>query len=233
MNQQRYSPEFKDEAVRQVTEKGHSVQEVAARLGVSSHSLYKWVKAIGPSKDEQRGDELLDETSAPGDGFLADTCQAWESATRPAARAGLRVVKLRIGVVLSPRGGALARMLPPFRWGLGGRLGPGRQSVSWIGLGDLVEVLRTVLFDERLHGPINAVAPQPVTNAELTRVLARVLRRPALLPVPAALIRMLIGEMGQALLLSSTRVVPRRLEAAGFRFRHPELGAALAAELER
>lgn len=177
-----------------------------------------------------RGDEILDEDSPPGTGFLADVCRAWEDAYLPAVDAGLRVVLLRIGVVLSARGGALKRMLPPFRFGLGGRLGSGRQYMSWIGLEDLVGVVVRALTDETLSGPVNAVAPDPVTNTEFTRTLARVLRRPAVLPVPAFALRAIAGEMADALLLSSTRVRPARLLDRGFPYRHPGLGQALENE---
>jgi len=181
--------------------------------------------AIGYYGD--RGDEPLDETSPPGTGFLAESCQAWEAAADPALRAGLRVCKLRIGVVLSREGGALAKMLPAFRWGLGGRLGSGRQYMSWIALDDVVEAFRFVLFNPTLEGAFNAVAPGPVTNAEFTRALGRVLRRPTLLPVPAMAIRLLLGEMGRELLLAGARIRPLRLERAGFGFRNPELADAL------
>lgn len=178
-----------------------------------------------------RGDELLDDDSAPGTGFLAETCVAWEEATRPAHLAGLRVVLLRIGIVLSAAGGALGRMLTPFRLGLGGRVGDGRQFMSWIALDDLVEAIRRTVLDESLTGPVNAVAPRPVRNAEFTRELGRSLRRPTPLPMPAWAVRLLLGEMGDALLLAGARVVPRKLERAGFAFRHADVGAALRSML--
>jgi len=185
--------------------------------------------AIGYYGD--RGEEILDEQSGPGAGFLPETCVAWEEATAAAERAGLRVVKLRIGVVLAAEGGALARMVPLFRAGLGGALGRGQQFMSWISREDLLRVIERALSDEGLSGPINAVAPTPVRNVAFTRVLARVLGRPALFPAPAAAIRLLLGEMGQDLLLASARVVPRRLEQAGFRHQHPDLESALRSEL--
>ena len=180
-----------------------------------------------------RAGEWMDEDASPGSGFLADTCAEWERATVPAAEAGVRVILLRIGVVLSTDGGALPRMLPIFRYGLGGRLGDGRQQMSWIALADLVRVVEHALFDDSLEGVVNAVAPEPVTNAEFTRILAAVLGRPALLPVPAVALRILLGEMGRQLLLSSTRVRPTRLSRMGFRFRFPDLDSALRFELGR
>jgi uncharacterized protein (TIGR01777 family) len=180
-----------------------------------------------------RGDELLDESSGPGRGFLAETCRAWEEAMAPAERAGVRAVRLRIGVVLSAAGGALGRMLLPFRAALGGRIGNGKQFISWIARDDLVGLIHYLLYETELSGPINAVAPSPVRNAEFTRVLARTLRRPALFPVPGAAIRLLMGEMGRELLLAGARVAPRRLERAGFSFRHAGLESALRFELGR
>ena len=180
-----------------------------------------------------RGDEPLTEASAPGQGFLAEVAVAWEAAAEPARRAGLRVVHPRIGLVLAAAGGALPKMLTPFRLGLGGVIGDGRQQVSWIALDDLVSVLRHLLTTDSLAGPVNAVAPAPVDNRELTRTLARVLGRPALLPLPASVVRLVFGEMGLALLLASARVLPARLEATGFRFRNPTLEAALRAVLGR
>ena len=180
-----------------------------------------------------RGDEELDETSPPGRGFLADVAVAWEGAAEPAARAGVRVANLRTGLVLSPRGGALAKLLVPFRLGLGGRIGSGRQWVSWIALSDTVSAIRHAIDSESLAGPVNLAAPVPVTNAELTKTLARVLRRPALLPVPAFALRLVFGEMGEATLLASQRMRPRRLLDNGYRFRHPVLEGALRHELGR
>ena len=180
-----------------------------------------------------RGDELLVESSVPGRGFLAGTCLAWEAASEPATRAGIRVVKLRIGVVLASGGGALPRMLIPFRFGLGGRLGDGRQYVSWVALEDLVGIVRYALDQATLEGPVNAVAPQAVRNAELTAELGRLLRRPTLFPLPAPVVGLLLGEMGRELLLSSTRVEPRRLLDAGFDFRLARLEPALRQILQR
>jgi len=185
--------------------------------------------AIGYYGD--RGDELLTEDSSPGSGFLAEVARAWEAAADPARRAGIRVVHPRIGMVLAAHGGALATMLPLFRLGLGGVVGSGHQHVAWIALGDLVEAIRFLLATDGIAGAVNAVAPHPVTNRELTGTLGRVLRRPTLASLPAFLVPILFGEMGPALLLASTRALPARLENAGFRFPHPTLEEALRAEL--
>jgi uncharacterized protein len=174
-----------------------------------------------------RGAEWLTEDSPAGDGFLPDVCREWEAASEGAARAGIRLVQLRIGPVVSRTGGLLGRLAPLFRLGLGGRVGGGRQYLSWIALEDLVEVALRALRDGALRGPVNAVSPSPVTNAEFTRALGRVLRRPTPLPVPAAALRLVLGEMADALLLTGARVRPARLEAAGFAWRHPELEPAL------
>jgi hypothetical protein len=170
---------------------------------------------------------VLTEESAAGKGFLADVCRDWEAATRPAERKGIRVVALRIGVVLTPKGGALSRMLPPFRAGFGGVLGNGRQYVSWVALDDLPGIVLHILANGNLQGPVNAVAPRPVTNRDFTAALGKVLSRPTPFPVPAFALRLAAGEMADALLLASTRVVPRRLEETGYRFRFPELHGAL------
>src|SRR2546421_6261942 len=170
-----------------------------------------------------RGDEWLGEESAPGSGFLAELCREWESATEPAAGHGVRMVNLRFGIVLASRGGALKKMLPAFRLGLGGKLGSGRQFWSWISLQDVVEIIRHLLFNEKLHGPVNAVSPQPVTNAEFTRTLGAVLHRPAFFAVPEFAVKLLFGEMGETALLASCRVRPARLEENGFVFRFPKL----------
>lgn len=179
----------------------------------------------------ERGEEVLCEDSRPGTGFLPEVGVAWESSAEPARRRGLRVVHLRFGIILARQGGALAKMLPPFRLGLGGPLGDGRQWFSWVALDDVVGIIQFVLATETLRGPVNAVAPHPVTNAEFTKTLGRVLRRPTIFPVPAFALRLLLGEMADGLLLSSTRVEPAALAAAGYRFHDPELEPALHALL--
>jgi uncharacterized protein (TIGR01777 family) len=175
-----------------------------------------------------RGDEILTETSAPGDGFLADVCVEWEKATQLATEKGIRVVNTRFGIILSAEGGALAKMLTPFRMGIGGKVGTGKQWMSWIALDDVVEGLIYVLTNESLRGPVNFVAPNPVTNAEFTKTMGGVLSRPTLFPVPAFAVRIAFGEMADALLLSSQRVAPTRLKEAGYRFSYSELKQALS-----
>jgi len=180
-----------------------------------------------------RGDEVLTETSGPGGGFLADLCRRWEAATEPARAAGARTVLTRSGVVLARGGGALRRQVPLFRLALGGRLGSGRQFVSWITLRDEVLALARALDDERVAGPVNLVAPQPVRNAELTRALARALGRPAVLAVPEPALRLALGgEMASEVLLASQRAEPEVLTSLGHVFAHPEISAALRAVLD-
>jgi uncharacterized protein (TIGR01777 family) len=178
-----------------------------------------------------RGDEVLDESSAPGSGFLADVCQEWEAAAEPARAAGIRVVHLRFGVVLGPGPGALAKMAPVFRLGLGGRMGSGRQWMSWISLADAVRAMLFVLDTPGLAGPVNLTAPKPVTNMEFTRAMGVVMRRPEVLPVPAFALRLALGEMADEALLASARVMPARLMAAGFQFEYPTIVDALAVAL--
>jgi uncharacterized protein (TIGR01777 family) len=176
-------------------------------------------------------DARFDETSPHGAGFLADVCRAWEAATEPARNVGIRVVHLRFGVILTPVGGALKRMLPPFRLGLGGRLGSGAQWMSWITLDDAVRAVLHALDTETLAGPVNAVAPNAVTNAAFTRALGRALGRPTVFPMPAFAARLAFGAMADEMLLAGQRAVPRALEESGFAFEHDELEAALRAML--
>jgi len=179
-----------------------------------------------------RGDELLDESSAPGSGFLAGLCVQWEAAAQPAVDAGIRVVHLRFGVILgSAPGSALGKMLPIFRLGLGGRLGSGRQWMSWISLEDAIAAILFALDTPALAGPIDVTAPNPVTNADFTRALGRQLHRPTVLPAPAFALRFALGEMADEALLASARVFPVRLSGAGFAFTHPTVDQALAAAL--
>jgi uncharacterized protein (TIGR01777 family) len=181
-----------------------------------------------------RGDEVLTEESAPGGDFLADVCKQWEAATMPAREAGVRVVNLRTGIVLSPEGGALARMLLPFKLGLGGRVGPGTQYMSWVSIDDEVGAIVHALEHESVHGPMNATAPNPVTNAEFTQTLGSVLHRPTVLPTPLLPLKLRFGpELVTSLLLFSQRVQPATLASTGYEFAHPELATALRAVLAK
>lgn len=198
--------------------------ESLARLAKPPQVLVS-ASAIGFYGD--RGDSPMTEESAPGAGFLSEVCQEWEAATEPAARAGIRVVNLRIGIVLSPAGGALKKMLTPFRLGVAGKMGSGRQYMSWIALDDVIGAIHHAIMAPEVRGPVNATAPNPVTNYEFTKTLGRVLRRPTIFPMPAFAARLAFGEMADALLLASTRVEPARLLAAGYRFRFPNLEDAL------
>lgn len=180
-----------------------------------------------------RGDEPLDDSSTFGKDFLADLGRRWEAATQPSAGAGARVAITRFGVVLSPDGGMLGRLLPIFRWGLGGRVGSGSQWISWVSIDDAVRAIERAIEDERWQGPVNVVAPTPVTNAEFTRVLGRVLRRPAVAVVPAVAVRLAFGSMGEHTVLASQRIIPTRLLALGFDFGYPEIEGALRHVLGR
>jgi uncharacterized protein len=187
--------------------------------------------AIGIYGD--RGDELLDERSSFGSGFLADLCRDWEALTEAVRPRGIRVVNVRFGIVLSAAGGALAKMLTPFKLGLGGVIGSGRQYMSWIGIDDVVGAIHHAITCDALNGPVNVVAPNPVTNRDFTKTLGRVLRRPAILPLPAFAARLMLGEMADELLLASARVEPRRLEETGYTFRDSQLESALRHVLGR
>jgi len=198
---------------------GLAAQELRPRVLVSA-------SAVGYYGD--RADEELDETAAAGTGFLAEVCVAWEREALAAERLGIRVVCLRTGIVLAPGGGALARMLPAFRLGAGGKLGSGRQWMPWVHVDDVVGILLHALREERVRGPLNAVGPRPVTNAELTRALGRALHRPAVLAVPAFALRVAFGELSEVL-TASQRALPAVAERTGYAFHHAELAGALAA----
>ncbi len=190
-----------------------------------------WVGASAIGAYGDRGDEILDEDSAPGQGFLADVCREWEAASEPVEAAGVRRVLLRTGAVLTPKGGALAKMLTPFKLGIAGVIGSGEQWMSWITLDDLCGIFERALQAEDMRGVFNAVAPEPVQNHEFTKTLGKVLHRPTVLPLPAIAARLAFGKLADALLLASTRVVPRRLLDAGHSFAHPTLEPALRALL--
>lgn len=178
-----------------------------------------------------RGDEILTESSPAGSGFLADVCSAWESEAMAAANLDMRVVCLRIGVVLSPKGGALAKMLLPFKLGAGGVIGSGKQYWSWIGLNDLVRAIAFCVENENIRGPVNAVSPQALNNYDFTKTVGKVLHRPTIVPLPAFVAKIVLGEMAEALLLSSAHVVPEKLQAHGFQFAQPDLKSCLEHEL--
>jgi uncharacterized protein len=201
--------------------------ETLARM-TPAPAVFVQASAVGYYGD--RGDEVLTEASSPGSGFLADLCRDWEAASMPAQDAGVRVVRLRIAPVISSRGGMLAAVAPLFRLGLGGRLGSGRQWMSWIAIEDLLAIMERALSDGSMRGSINAVSPEPVRNAEFTRALGRALHRPAILPAPAFALRLALGTMAREMLLASERVVPETLlRAAGFQFTRPRLEDALRA----
>lgn len=187
--------------------------------------VFVCASAIGYYGD--REDELLSEESSSGSGFLPGLCREWEAATRAASEAGIRTVLLRTGVVLSAKGGALAKMLPPFKLGLGGRIGDGRQWMSWIDLHDWVGAVHHILQNDSLHGPVNLVAPNPVINTEFTKTLASVLFRPALFPMPKLAVKLVFGEMGETVLLGSQRVSAAKLSASGYDFQFVELRDSL------
>lgn len=193
--------------------------------------LVMMASAIGYYGDT--GDHIVDESSPSGSGFLSEICQQVEPIARPLGDAGVRLVHMRFGVVLSAAGGALARMMPPFKLGLGGRVGNGRQWFSWLTLPELAAMVAFVMAEQSLDGPINFVAPAAVTNADFARTLAKVLKRPAIFPLPAPIVNLAFGEMGEQMLLASLRVQPRKLIEAGYPFKHEQLQAALAEEINR
>jgi uncharacterized protein len=226
----RWTSSYKKEIVKSRVNTTHALASLLAGLSDPPRT-FLCASAIGIYGN--RDDEVLTEGSEPGTGFLAETCKAWEAACQPAKAVGIRVVHLRFGVVLSLEGGALAKMTPLFRLGLGGRLGSGCQWMSWISLTDLVNAVSHILQTPQLAGPINMVAPTPVSNAEFTRTLARTLHRPAVFPAPAFALRAALGEMADEGLLASARVIPEQLTRGRFQFQHGELSDALGALLEK
>lgn len=179
----------------------------------------------------ERGETVLDESAAAGTGYLSDVCREWEHEAQAASALGLRVVNVRIGVVLSPKGGALAKMLLPFKLGAGGIIGSGKQYWSWIGLHDLVRILAFCVENETVKGAVNGVSPNPMTNYDFTKGVGKALRRPTIFPMPAFVAKLALGEMANDLLLASTRVVPKKLQDHGFQFDYPELVGCLEHEL--
>ncbi len=175
-------------------------------------------------------EEILDESSPQGQGFLPQLCGQWEKATQPAQ--GIRVIHMRFGLVLSNKGGGLAKMLPIFDIGLGGKLGNGRQMMSWIALSEIPFIILHLIQDPSIIGPVNVVSPHPVSNAEFTRILGKAIKRPTIVPVPAFAVRMMFGEMGNELLLKGARVLPARLQKSGYVFRYPDIASGLKSALE-
>jgi uncharacterized protein len=220
---QRWSDEVKRKIRESRVEGTSNLVQALAKLNTRPKTLV-CASAIGYYGS--RGDETLTESSAPGNDFLAEVCQAWEKAAQDAESLGMRVVRVRTGVVLDPRGGALPRMLPPFKLGVGGKVGSGRQWMSWIHIEDLAGIFQFALTGP-VAGPVNGTAPNPVTNAEFTRALGAALKRPTIFPMPAMALQVLFGEMA-GIVLASERVLPKAAEAAGYRFRFPHVGAALA-----
>jgi uncharacterized protein (TIGR01777 family) len=206
------------------------LSEALARLQRPPKSLL-CASAIGFYGD--RGAEVLTEESAPGEGFLPEVCRAWEAAAGPASARGIRVVLLRFGVILAAEGGALEKMLTPFKMGVGGKIGSGEQFMSWITLDDTIGVIKHALVNEALTGPVNVVAPQPLTNLEFTKTMGRVLSRPTMFSVPAFAARLAFGEMADAALLASERVEPARLKQSAYVFQHPQLEDALRQLLKK
>ena len=226
----RWTPGYKKEIVSSRVE---STRVLAQTLAGLQHPPKALLVASAVGIYGHRGDEVLNEESSKGEGFISDLCRDWEAAAQPAVEAGIRVAYLRFGVALDGRGGALKKMLPLFRWGLGGRLGSGKQWMSWIAIQDLAAAAAFLVERDDLTGAFNMTAPNPVTNAEFARALGRRLHRPAVVPAPTAALRAMMGEVAEEVLLASQRAVPARLSAAGFRFAYPEIDKALEAVLAR
>lgn len=214
--------------------RGPTTEKLCRTLAGMERPPGVFISAGGVSIYGDRGDEELHEGSALASepDFLADVAKGWEHGAQPLADSNTRIVNLRMGIVLDPSGGALARMLPPFRLGIGGRLGNGHHFMSWISLTDLVRVMQRVLTDEALRGPVNTISPMPVTNREFTRTLGKVLRRPTFLPVPSFILKLVFGELS-TVLLGSQRARPQRLLEAGFEFEYADLESALRASLKK
>jgi hypothetical protein len=220
----RWTPE-KKALIRESRVKGTRVLSEALAQLAKPPQVLVCASAVGYYGD--RGDELMHEVNEPGGGFLAGVVREWEAATEAAARKGIRVVNLRIGVVLGAGGGALAAMLTPFKMGVGGRVGLGRQYMSWVALDDVVGAVEHALATESLRGPVNVVSPNPARNLEFTKALGRVLWRLTIFPLPAFVVKLVFGQMGQELLLEGQRVDSAKLAASGYTFRYPELESAL------
>jgi uncharacterized protein (TIGR01777 family) len=226
----RWTPAFKREITESRIQSTRALAGVLAQLRNPPQTL---IVASATGIYGNRDAQLLDEFSAPGSGFLANLCQDWEAAAQPAVQSGIRVVPLRLGVVIGPGPGALAKMLPIFRLGLGGPLGSGRQWMSWISLQDAIAAIFFLLATPSIAGPVNLTAPSPITNAQFTRALAHAVHRPAILPAPAFALRVALGEMADEALLSSARAYPSKLTSAGFQFTHPSIAQAIHSALAR
>ena len=225
----RWTEKFKQEVLQSRVQGTRTLADAAAESYRRTGKPHTFISAAGINYYGSRGDELLTEESTSGQGFLAEVSRQWEAASAPASEAGVRVVNLRIGVVLARDGGALKPLLLPFRLGLGGRIGSGKQFWSWIAFDDVIGVALFALQNDSLRGPVNTVGPAPVRNEDFVRALGEVLHRPTIFPLPALIVRTLLGEMGDELLLTSIRARPAKLEAAGYQFAHPELRDAIHA----
>jgi hypothetical protein len=226
----RWTPAYKREILESRVQTTQALARLLAGLRRPPR-IFLCASAVGIYGN--RDAEVLTEKSAPGTGYLAETCVAWEASAQPALDAGIRTVHLRFGVVLTPDDGALAKMLPLFRLGLGGKLGSGEQWMSWISLPDVISAVFHIIDAPQLSGPVNMVAPIPVTNAEFTRTLGLALHRPAIVPAPAFALRLAFGEMADEALLASTRAIPAQLAQSGFRFQHAQLALALESLLSK
>jgi uncharacterized protein len=227
----RWTEKFKQEVLESRAQGTRTLAQAAAESYRRNGQPRIFVSAAGINYYGSRGDEVLTEDSSTGQGFLAEVSRQWEAASASASEAGVRVVNLRIGVVLARDGGALKPLLLPFQLGLGGRIGSGKQFWSWISFADVIGVALFALQNESLQGPVNTVGPAPVRNEEFVRALGKELHRPTIFPLPTWVVRTLLGEMGEELLLTSIRAEPAKLKAAGYRFTHPELGDAMHAAL--
>jgi uncharacterized protein (TIGR01777 family) len=224
ISQGRWTPEVKHKIIESRVTGTKLLSETMARLK-QKPKVFISVSAIGYYGD--RDDEIMYIDRAPGNGFLAEVCWRWEQAANPAREAGIRVVHPRIGIVLSPDGGILKKLLGAFRWGVGGIIGSGKQYMSWIAIDDLIYAFHYILHNHSIQGPINMVGPNPVTNAEFSRILGHVLRRPSLIPVPASFLKALYGEMAEDVILASKRVQPAQLLHSKYEFAYPDLEGAL------
>lgn len=222
---EKWTPEYKKSILESRVQSTKILCKALARV-VSKPKLLISASAIGYYGNHSPYD-VRDEGNLWGDGFLADVCHQWESETYPAGQEGIRVIHMRLGVVLSKSGGALAKMWRPFELGLGGILGNGRQMMSWVALDEIPYVIEHLIKNDSIKGPVNVVSPMAVSNSKFTKILGQVMRRPTLLPVPGFVIRLMFGEMGQSLLLDGVHVLPRRLQESGYRFHFPDLKDAL------